>query len=278
MISVMKTIMEVVALYNNRSFFMPLFLLALLFLWVTERDKGLRTALVYLVTAAAAVFACPLYAWIGMKVDKDIYYRVMWSLPAGIFVCYSTVKLMARFRTAVSKALVFLLAVLAIAMNGDLVYTNTPHFRATNPHHLPQPVIDVADALRQENYRPIAVLPAELLPFLRQYTADIFTPYGRNILEPAWTFHNELYDAMEGDPASYDVAEVAGCARDEHCAFVVLSCAKQMQGSMEEQGYFLLDFVQGYYIYMDYNYYWLYREQGLLDADVVAAGQSGEDS
>lgn len=272
LISVMKAVVEDMLLYNNKSFLIPLFLTALVFLWRTEKDRKLRVVLLYLVTALGAVFLCPLYAWVGMKIDEDIYYRVLWSLPIGLIVCYSAVKLMAHFRAAVSRALVFGLAVLVIVMNGSLVYTNSFHIRSVNAYHIPQQVIDVADALRLDNYKPIAVLPAELLPFFRQYTADVFTPYGRNMLEPAWNFHNELYDAMEGDSAAYDVAEVARCARNEHCAFVVLSCMKQMNGSMEEEGYFLFRFVQGYFIYMDYNYYWVFKEQGLLDADVIEAG------
>lgn len=272
MTAVMKTIIEDIILYNNKSFLMPLFLIALLFLWVTETDRKLRVILLYLVAAIAVIFLCPLYAWIGMRIDEEIYYRVFWTLPIGILVCYSTVRLMMRFRYAVSRALVFFLAILVIVINGDLVYTNSFHIRSVNAYHIPQQVIQVADAIRQENYKPVAVLPAELLPFLRQYTADIYTPYGRNILEPAWTFHNELYDAMEGDSAVYDVAEVARCARNERCAFVVLSCIKQMKGSMEEEGYFLYRFVEGYFIYMDYNYYWVYKEQGLLDQDLIDVG------
>lgn len=267
-----KAVIEDVRMYNNKSFLLPLFLIALLFLWVTEKDRKLRIVLLYLVAALGVIFVCPVYAWVGMKIDADIYYRVLWSLPIGILVCYSTVKLMAHFKALVSKGLVFFLAVLVIVMNGKLVYTNSFHIKSVNAYHIPQQVIDVADALKLDNYKPIAVLPAELLPFFRQYTADVYTPYGRNILEPAWTFQNDLYDAMEGDPAAYDVAEVARCARNHHCAFVVLSCAKQMNGSMEEQGYFLFRFVQGYFIYMDYNYYWVFKEQGLLDADVIEAG------
>ncbi len=272
LISVTKAVIEDVVLYNNNSFLLPLFLIALLFLWRTEKDRKLRVVLLYLVAMIGAIFLCPVYAWVGMKIDADIYYRVLWSLPIGILVCYSVVKLMARFKALASKALVFILAVLVIVMNGELVYTNSFHIKSVNAYHIPQQVIDVADALRLDNYKPIAVLPAELLPFFRQYTADVYTPYGRNILEPAWTFHDELYDAMEGDRNAYDVAEVARCARSHHCAFVVLSCAKQMNGSMEEQGYFLFRFVQGYFIYMDYNYYWVFKEQGLLDADVIEAG------
>lgn len=272
LVSVTKSVIEDVRLYNNNSFLILLFLAALFFLWMTEEDRKIRTVLLYLVAAIGAVFLCPVYAWVGMRIDADIYYRVLWSLPAGILVCYSAVRLMTRFRALASKTLVFILAVLVIVMNGKLVYTNSFHIKSVNAYHIPQQVIDVADALRLDNYKPIAVLPAELLPFLRQYTADIFTPYGRNILEPAWTFHNDLYDAMEGDRNAYDVAEVARCARNHHCAFVVLSCAKQMNGSMEEQGYFLFRFVQGYFIYMDYNYYHVFKEQGLLDADVIEAG------
>ena len=269
---VMKALLEDVLLYNNESFLIPLFLIALLFLWMTEKDRKVRVVLLYFAAALSVVFLCPLYAWIGMKIDADVYYRVLWSLPMGILVCYSVVKLMTRFRSTFAKVLIFFMAVLTIMINGDLVYTKSMHVKSGNAYHIPQIVIDVADALKLENYRPIAVLPAELLPFLRQYTADIFTPYGRNILEPAWTFQNELYDAMEGDRDAYDVAEVARCARNHQCAFVVLSSRKQMNGSMEEQGYFLFRFVQGYFIYMDYNYYWVFKEQGLLDADVIEAG------
>ena len=269
---VMKALLEDVLLYNNESFLIPLFLIALLFLWMTEKDRKVRVVLLYFAAALSVVFLCPLYAWIGMKIDADVYYRVLWSLPKGILVCYSVLKLMTRFRSTFAKVLIFFMAVLTIMINGDLVYTKSMHVKSGNAYHIPQIVIDVADALKLENYRPIAVLPAELLPFLRQYTADIFTPYGRNILEPAWTFQNELYDAMEGDHDAYDVAEVARCARNHQCAFVVLSSRKQMNGSMEEQGYFLFRFVQGYFIYMDYNYYWVFKEQGLLDADVIEAG------
>ena len=114
MTAVMKTIIEDIILYNNKSFLMPLFLIALLFLWVTETDRKLRAVLLYLVAAIAVIFLCPLYAWIGMQIDEEIYYRVFWTLPIGILVCYSTVRLMMRFRHAVSRALVFFLAILEI--------------------------------------------------------------------------------------------------------------------------------------------------------------------
>ena len=138
------TVMEDIILYNNKSFLVPLFFIALLFLWVTEKNKRLRVVLVYLVTALGVVFVCPLYAWIGIKIDAVIYYRVLWALPIGVLVCYSAVRLMMRFQSIVSRGLVFVLTLIVICINGDLVYTKTLHFKSVNAYHMPQQVIDVA--------------------------------------------------------------------------------------------------------------------------------------
>ena len=274
MLQTIGAVFEDIVLYNGKSILFLLFLAALVFLRSVEKNKGVRTVLLYLSAAEAAIFVCPLYAWVGMKIDKAIYYRVFWALPAGVLVCYALVTLMARMDTFKGRIAVFVMALAVICLNGRLVYTNSLHFRASNAYHIPSQVIDVAEALKLDNYKPIAVLPAELLPFFRQYSGDVFTPYGRNVIEPQWHFENELYDAMEGNPNEYDAAEVARCARDEHCVYVVLSSAKQINGSMEEQNYFLLNFVQGYFIYMDYNYYEVLKDQNLLDADVIERGNA----
>ncbi|MBS4994305.1 MAG: hypothetical protein KHZ83_03410 [Roseburia sp.] len=261
------TLIEDIVLYNNNRFLILLFLIALIFLWITERDKRIKTVLVYFVTAITVVFCCPLYAWIGMKVDAEIYYRVFWSIPIGILVCYSAVRAVSHFKKRISRVLVCILTVLVICMNGKFYFTNTLHFKAVNAYHMPQVVIDVADALKMEKYKPIAAIPAELLPFIRQYSADIFTPYGRNIVETQWNFSNALYDAMEAQ--EYDAQEIAQCAREEHCTYVVLSSIKPMEGSMEEQNYIYKGLVSGYYIYMDYNYYEVLRDQDLLDEEDI---------
>ena len=261
------TLIEDIILYNNNCFLILLFLAALIFLWITERDKRIKTVLVYFVTAITVVFCCPLYAWIGMKVDAEIYYRVFWSIPIGILVCYSAVRVISHFKKFISRVLVCILTVLVICMNGKFYFTNTLHFKAVNAYHMPQVVIDVADALKMEKYKPIAAIPAGLLPFIRQYSADIFTPYGRNIVETQWNFSNALYDAMEAQ--EYDAQEIAQCAREEHCTYVVLSSIKPMEGSMEEQNYIYKGLVSGYYIYMDYNYYEVLRDQDLLDEEDI---------
>ncbi len=259
---------EDLLLYNNDSFLLILFLIALIFLWFVEKERGVRTVLVYLSIALVVIFFCPLYAWIGQKIDEEVYYRVFWTLPIGLLFCYGSVRLIMHFRRKISRMIVGVLLLLVICMNGKLVYQNTIHFKATNAYHIPQIVIDVAEAVRMEKYKPIAVMPAELLPFLRQYTGDIFTPYGRNVMEKSWGLTHDLYDVMEAEV--YEVKAIAAEAKKEHCAFVVLSAAKEMHGSMEDENYFLKEVVNGaYYVYMDYAYYEVYKEQDLLDEDML---------
>lgn len=271
---IFNKIIEDLILYNGKTLLIPIFVFAVIVLWATEHSKKKKLVLVYLVTAIFILFCCPLYAWIGMKIDEQIYYRILWSLPMGIVICYSCVKLMISFKSVYTKGFVFACALVVICINGKLVYTNTLHFKSVNEYHMPQVVIDVADALKLDNYNAIAVMPAELLPFFRQYSADTFTPYGRNILEKQWSFSNELYDVMESDSQTYNAKEVARCARNENCLYVVLSCMKQIEGSMEQEDFFLLDFVQGYYIYVDYYRYDVLKNQNLLDANVIAAGEA----
>lgn len=256
---------ETILAYNNGRFLILLFFVAIAYLLYAEKDAKVRTVYLYLVLVLVLVFCCPLYVWIGKKIDEEIYYRVFWALPVGVLVCYATVKAVAACRKVLARIAVCILAIVVICLNGKFLYDdkNTIHNQATNAYHIPQIVLNVADALKMEKYKPVAVLPAELLPFYRQYSADVFTPYGRNILETRWGFESELYDAMEAEV--YDTAEIARLARAERCVYIVLSGAKQQIGSLEDENFFLQEVVNGYYyIYMDYYSYEVLKDQNLL--------------
>lgn len=258
--------------YNGQTFFVGLFLAALSFLWVTEKEKASRTVFVYLTTMLMVLFICPVFAWFAfhffMKGDDVlIYYRVFWYLPVGITISLASIRLISRMKTAARKAAVAVVIMAVICLNGKLVYTNTYYTKATNLYHIPQNAIDVAEIVRMDKYWPKAVFPSELLMFIRQYTAEIYMPYGRNMVEAQWNFSSELYDAMEAE--SYDTEMIAQLARNNHCPIVVLGNYKPMEGDMLEQDYLLLGTTQFYYVYLDRNYYEVYKEHGLLDDDRV---------
>lgn len=254
---------EDVQLYNNNTLFMILFVLALIWLMIAEKNRGVKIVLGYISIALIVIILNPIYAWIGLKIEQEAYYRVWWMLPIGVVVCYGAVKAVEYVKHLSSKVLIMILVIALMVVNGRFVYTNTIHFKASNKHHIPQMVIEVAEALKIEDYKPKAVLPAELLSFIRQYTADIYMPYGRNILEKQWGFTNPLYDCMEAEV--YHADEIAKYARAEQCVYVVLSSIKPMQGTMEENHYTLQGLVSGYYIYRDDYCYEALKSQGILE-------------
>lgn len=251
---------ETLLLYNNNSCLFLIFLVAVAYLLIAEKDSKIRTVYVYLVVLLVLVFCCPIYVWIGRKIDEEIYYRVFWALPIGIVVCYSIVKIVASCKKKITKVVVCVLAVTIICLNGKMVYQNSIHVKSTNAYHIPQLVIDVADALCLEKYNPNVALPAELLPFIRQYSGKLLTPYGRNILEKKWGFTHALYDAMEAE--EYHAEEIAKRAKESLCLYVVLSSIKQQNGDLEDYGFFYKEFVSGYYVYVNYEMFEVVLEQG----------------
>ena len=80
----MSVVLEDFILYNGNSFLFLMFIVALVLLWFVESDRRIRTVLIYLSVALIVVFICPAYAWIGQKIDEEIYYRVFWALPIGL--------------------------------------------------------------------------------------------------------------------------------------------------------------------------------------------------
>ena len=260
---IVHIILEDLTSYNGKSFLFVLFFIGLVILGFLERKRSFRTVFLYLSIGLFLVFINPLYAWIGTKVDTEIYYRVLWTLPVGIVVCYAAVKAFESVKKKWAKGIVLLLTLILMLVNGDCVYEKTLHVKSTNPYHIPQVVIHIGDALEMERFQPTVVMPAELLPFIKEYSGDIRMPYGRNILESAWSFSHELFDAMEAE--EYDIEKIAQYAKECQCLYVLLSCAKTQNGNMEDYDYTYIDFVDGYYIYMDNA---IYKE--LVRMDLLA--------
>ena len=89
------TAIELFKEYSVSGLMMTLFLVSLLYLWVTEKEKHIKQVLIYVSALALVVFFCPLFTWIVIKfADDEIYYRVLWLLPIGITVSYAMVRFM----------------------------------------------------------------------------------------------------------------------------------------------------------------------------------------
>lgn len=256
------SIWEDIVLYNNQRYLIPIFLIALLLLWVLERNKSVRSVYVYAVTALILVFLCPLYARLAFLVDEEIYYRVWWIIPFGTIICYSFVKVMFLTKNIWKRAVILLLAVVIIVWNGKLVYTNSMHFKSANAYHLPEFVINVGDYVTSEYKYPSVIFTVELLPFIRQYKSGIMTPFTRFYFGELGEMEDPLYLALKGEV--YDIETIANSAKQSASLYVVLSSYKQKDEDILQYGYELVFETDGYEIYRDIAVYRDLKEYGFI--------------
>lgn len=233
--------------YNGSGFVMMLFLLALIYLWLTEEKKYIETMLVYVSVAIIGIFFVPVFAWILSCFDEDeIFYRILWLLPLTITLAYTGAKMAMKDRRIMVPV-----AVMLIILSGSFVYRNEYFSKAENQYHIPQRVVDICDEIIVPGREVRAVFPSEMLSFVRQYTALVHMPYGREMVVERWKHQNDLYDLMEKE--RIDAGKLAELSREEECHYIILHASKVIEGSMEEEGYTLLETIEKYLIYRD-NY------------------------
>ena len=168
-------------------------------------------------------------------------------VPMGIITVYGFCRFFAghrRIGTAVGAALIILC--------GRCVYRSGYISRAENLYHIPDTVIEICDRIEPENpdARVWAVMPAELIHFVRQYSSRINMPYGREMLVNQWSYYNAVYEAMEGNEI-VDVEELLKATRAEYCQYIVLSPGRETVQDPLSCGLVLADEIDGYRIYED---------------------------
>lgn len=230
------------------------FLAALCYLWFWEKDKGIRVILVYLVTAVLVLFFFPLFSYLAIYhfLDNEVYYRFLWLMPMGVIACYVVVRILEQIENGCRRALFGVACAAMIMVQGSLIYANPSVVKAENPYHLPQTVIDAADIIGIDGQWVKAVVPAEMIQFIRQYDSMIMMPYGRDMLVESWDVqggNREMYEAVEADiiHAQYLVL----LCQQEKVDYIVVRQTSQIGGDFEEWGFMKIASITGYDIYMD---------------------------
>ena len=249
----MQIVLETLRNYRGASLYFSLYLLALLYLFITEKEKSKRILLLYLAGVVIGIFIFPPTAYVIMHhvMDTEIYYRQLWLIPYALTVCYAIVKLMIRIPKRIGKATVAVAAALVMMVTGTNVFRNGNYSKAENAYHIPQEVIEICDYILDDDieYTPTAAFPLLLVEYIRQYTAQITTVYGREAIIDRWNLPNELLALIEGERLSAEELTTVGRAQGAEC--IVVNAAKEMDGRMEDYGFCLIGTVEGYDIYME---------------------------
>lgn len=230
--------------YNSLSLYFILFIAALIYLFIAEKDKVKRMLFIAIPIALIAVFLFPLTAWFSMHfmLDQEIYYRQLWLIPYGAVVCYALIHALQRFSKSWQRiTIIAAFAALLFAGSGKL-YLNGQYSRAENLYHLPQDVIDVCniimsqDGVVAQEYAPNSALPGSMVEFNRQYTTVFHTPYGREAIVARWNYDTPFLDLLSSaDPVSAE--ELCTMAAADCIECFVIEKDKTLIGDPADYGY-----------------------------------------
>ncbi|MCR5755447.1 MAG: hypothetical protein K6G30_11640 [Acetatifactor sp.] len=225
------------------------FMVAWFYLLFMEKRKPIRIMFVYVPGLVLLVFFNPLfYGILQSFIGEEIYYRLLWLVPFSVVIALAAVHLYKRL--AEKKRYLFALMVTVLIMiSGSYIYSN-PFFRkAENIYHVPQSVVDICDSIQVEGREVMAVFPAELVQYVRQYSPVICMPYGRDTTVPGWKKYKEINIVINEE--EIDAQLLCQLAKEETCHYIILKQEQQINGNMASYDYELFKQIEGYDIYKD---------------------------
>lgn len=253
--------------YSGNSLWIVLFLAALIYLLLREKNKTVRVLFVYVPLAILLLFFFPIFRKLYVMVlgEGTTYYRVLWTLPMSATVAYAGCHLLYTFSKWLEgrpsklgwalKSGMFALFVAVIVGLGSYVYTGTYMSKAENAYHIPQKVIDICDMIApEEGEREVyATFPAALVYYVRQYNTNICLTYGRDSVEPVWGYYNAFYEVIEGSE-KIDLDKLLELTRnngDKISRYIILDNRRAYVGKPEDFGLVHLGTVEEYEVYED---------------------------
>lgn len=255
--------MESVVIFKNYTggkYLILLFLLALVYLLIAEKNKRRRALFVYMPLSLLLLFFFPVFRKVFVRLmggEGDTYYRVLWLIPMGIITAYGGVKMAGWIyekKSVWAGRIVYGVIGAAVIFGGKYVYASQYMSKAENLYHLPQHVIDICDLIAPEDgeERIWAVFPTDLVYFVRQYDTDIQLLFGREMVEPKWQYAEPVHTVMN-HPTTIDIEELLKLTRERFCTYIVLPNIKDkgVSEAPENFGLELIAVVEGYPVYYD---------------------------
>lgn len=243
----MREILSVFQKYCGSGFYPILFLAALIWLLVTEKDKKIRIVLVYTSLVITVLFFLPPFKKLMDFLDEGTYYRILWLLPMTAVIAYAGVRLTGRHHRIGFAALAVVLI-----LTGKCVYQSEYISKAQNRYHIPNAVIAICNEIMpaEDEERAWAVFPEELIYFVRQYTSEIQMPYGREMLEAQWEWNwdtHPIYKVMR--ESTIDIDALVPLLTEYNVQYLILNRNVPITGDPESNGLTKITTIEAYDVY-----------------------------
>ena len=239
--------LETFVKYMGTGLMLIWFLFALLYLFVYEKRKPRRILFVYAPLVTLLLFFNPLFSrLLGALMGEEVYFRTCWILPVIMEIAYCVAEIAGRLKGRRGAAFVAA-AFFTVMVSGKLVYVNPLYSLAENSYHVPDSVVHICDAIRVPGREVMAAFPKELLLYVRQYSAYVCMPYGREVVMGG---PDEFYEIME-ETDSVELERLGPLSRAAACHFVILSEDREIDGAAADYGWIIFAELDGYIIYRD---------------------------
>lgn len=243
--------MEIFENYIGNGLLFLYFVVALIFLLTTEKNKSLRVLLSGIGIAVLVLFFCPFTKWVVKDSFEEgvVYYRLLWALPTIPVSVYATIRILQLFKKKYIMIILGVAAIVCVMIGGNLVYNSPLFTKAENMYQIPGEVMEISDAIIIPGRTVKAVFPSDILMYVRQYTAYVELPYGYDAQVEQWKLPNEIEKEMCKEVS--DTSIIVEYAREQAAQYIVLIKNHEMTEPVENYNYSLFYETENYVVYLD---------------------------
>ena len=254
MITAFQIAIERAGWYIASGWHYLLFAAALLFLILKRDDKENRKWLVGYTLLFAAVYICPLTARIIMKycIGGFVYWRMFWILPTSVIVAYVAVSVCTAGKKKTIQAVCASLLMTLIIVTGKNPYVGGQaiYQKAVNMQKLPADACQISSliaAARTEGETALAVMPEDLVGYVRQYDASIRLLYGRRSKseKPVRKIRRQMRKEQP------KIKKLIRRIRQQGVNYLVFLADEQQDAKIQRNGFEKIGKVGGYSVYKD---------------------------
>ena len=240
----LDTIIHTFLEFRGSGMYLALFFIAILFVFLTEKNKKLRCLFGYFPLIGLILTLNPFFSKLVSPIfNFQTYWRLYWILPVNLTIAYAVVKFVLMQEKKNNKILVAIALVMIIVFSGKLVYNKENFVKVGNLYRLPDESVLLAQLIgKDDEEHKKAIVPPTAVGHIRQIDSSIELAYRR---EPAGYMENDLVRALNIG----DVALISKYAKKHDCNYVVYSKSTKLDGEMEDYGFEKYDETQSYAIY-----------------------------
>lgn len=216
--------------------------------------KGRRVKFVIPALLISIVIINPVFLKIWSSLNLYAYWRVLWAVPV-IPICATIPAIIAeKINNKKLKIIVGILCMSVFIGAGSFLYKTSQgsfDIYGVNRSKIPQYVVDISDYLLQLDDNPRVVAHTDVSVYMRQYTGEIDTLFGRDIFG---YIASPKYEAQIVNKAinddSYDISMVSRIMLDNDYDYLVIPTVNDQRASdLSKNGFELLNQIDGYDIY-----------------------------